>query len=79
MSYEASLAATVRIDLDWARNEGMEQGIQEGMAKGMEQGMAKGAKDKAVEMAKKMKDKGTDVGFISEITGLSGEEIEYLK
>ena len=82
LSYEASLAATVRIDLDWARNEGMEQGIQEGMErgieKGMEQGMAKGAKDKAVEIARKLKTEGIDIDVIARTSGLSKEDIREL-
>jgi hypothetical protein len=31
-----------------------------------------------IEIARKMKAKGTDTGFISEITGLSKEEIEKI-
>ncbi len=42
-------------------------------------GEKRGRQEEKIEMAKKMKDKGTDVEFISEITGLSREEIERLK
>jgi predicted transposase/invertase (TIGR01784 family) len=41
-------------------------------------GEMKGAKDKAVEIAKKALEKGNPIEFISEITGLSKEEIEKL-
>jgi len=37
-----------------------------------------GAKNKVLEIAKKMKNKGSEIEFISEITGLSKEEIEKL-
>jgi predicted transposase/invertase (TIGR01784 family) len=37
-----------------------------------------GAKNKVREIAKKMKNKGSEIEFISEITGLSKEEIEKL-
>jgi predicted transposase/invertase (TIGR01784 family) len=37
-----------------------------------------GKKEEKIEIARKMKAKGTDTGFISEITGLSKEEIEKL-
>jgi ATP-dependent DNA helicase RecG len=35
-------------------------------------------KEEKIEIARKMKEKGTDTGFISEITGLSKEEIEKI-
>jgi MoaA/NifB/PqqE/SkfB family radical SAM enzyme len=41
-------------------------------------GRKEGAKDKAVEIAKKALEKGNPLEFISEITGLSKEEIEKL-
>jgi predicted transposase YdaD len=41
-------------------------------------GRKEGAKDKAVEIAKKALEKGNPIEFISEITGLSKEEIEKL-
>ncbi len=59
-----------------------EDGIQEGMEKGMEKGIKKGReegeKHKALEIAKKMKNKGTDIALISEIIGLTIEEIKNL-
>ena len=41
-------------------------------------GIEKGKLEGKLETAKKMKDKGTDIEFISEMTGLSFEEIEQL-
>jgi len=43
-----------------------------------EQGIKLGAKQKALETAKKMLEKGSDIDFISECTGLSIEEINNL-
>ncbi len=57
--------------LDYAIEKGLRQGLEQGMEKGFEQGMAK----KSLEIAKKMKDKGMDNGSISELTGLSIEQI----
>jgi predicted transposase/invertase (TIGR01784 family) len=49
-----------------------------GRKEGREEGREKGAKDKAIEIAKKALAKGNSIEFISEITGLSKEEIEKL-
>ena len=49
--------------LDWAREEGMEQG----------------KKEKQKEIAKKLKKQKMSTKQISEITGLSEEKIEFLK
>jgi DNA repair protein RadC len=45
---------------------------------GMEKGIEKGTKGKALEMAKKLKEKGIDIAVISETSGLSKEEIKKL-
>ena len=52
---------------------------QEEYDKGVEQGIEQGLNEKTIEIAKNMLNKGTDIEYISEITGLSIEEIEKLK
>ena len=54
LRFEASIAQTIRFDIEYAK------------------------KEKAVEMAKKLKEKGIDIAVISETSGLSKEEIEKL-
>ena len=54
--------------------QGIEQGIEEGIKRGIELGIEQNQKD----VAKKLKDKGVDIDFIVEITGLSKEDIENL-
>ena len=44
----------------------------------IEKGKLEGKLEGKIETAKKMKNKGTDFPFISEVTGLSFEEIEQL-
>ena len=44
----------------------------------IEKGKLEGKLEGKIETAKKMKEKGTDFDFISEMTGLSIEEIEQL-
>ena len=49
-------------------------GIKEGLEKGIEQG----ERNKAISMAKNMKARDMDLNLISELTGLSIEEIKKL-
>ena len=51
---------------------------KEGLAEGIEKGFTKGKTEEKVETALKMKQKGLDLNLISDITGLSIEEIEQL-
>ena len=46
--------------------------------RGREDGFAEGKLEAALENAKKMKERGMDTGLISEITGLSVEDVEKL-
>ena len=63
---------------DYFMQKGMEQGILQGIEQGMQQGMQQGEYQKALRDAKKMKEKNYSILDISEITGLSIEEIEKL-
>ncbi|MCX6583428.1 MAG: hypothetical protein NT166_24900, partial [Candidatus Aminicenantes bacterium] len=57
---------------------GKKEGIEVGKKEGIEVGKEVGAKDKAIEMAKKLKEKGIDIAVISETSGLPPEEIAKL-
>ena len=46
--------------------------------KGIAEGEAKGVQKEKMENARKMKDLNVDVGIISQVTGLSAEEIDSL-
>ena len=59
---------------EWEYNYNMAQSKNEGIA----EGEAKGKAERNKEIAKKMKEKGTDIKFIIEVTGLSKEEIDKL-
>ena len=56
------------------REDGFDEGIEEGIKKGIKEG----EKNKAISMAKSMKTKNLDINLISEITGLTIDEIEKL-
>ena len=52
--------------------------MYEARRKGLEEGIEEGKKQDRKEIAKKMKEKGVEVEFIQEITGLTIEEINLL-
>lgn len=58
--------------------DGMQEGLQKGIKKGIQKGIQKGMHRKAIETARVMILKGYDISTISEITGLSEEEIRGL-
>ncbi|MGC8765896.1 MAG: Rpn family recombination-promoting nuclease/putative transposase, partial [Brevinematia bacterium] len=47
--------------------------------KGIEQGLSKGEYKKAIETAKRMLERGFEIRLISDVTGLSIEEVEKIK
>jgi len=58
--------------------EGMQTGIQEGIQTGLIKGIKEGMQSRNLDIAKNMLQKGCDINFITEITGLSREAIEKL-
>ena len=56
-----------------------QEGLKEGLEKGLKEGLKKGAEDKAIEIALKMLENGSDVNFIADVTGLSVEKINEIK
>ena len=64
--------------MDYARHEGMEQGMLKGIKKGMLKGIEKGKLEKAIAIACEMKNYGLPLAQISKFTKLSIEEIEKL-
>ena len=59
-------------------NKGMKKGIKEGIKEGREKGIKEGIKSNKEEMTKNMLSKNFDKNIISEITGLSLEEIDNI-
>ena len=64
--------------VDTAKKEGHAEGLKEGHAEGLKEGLEKGRAEEKIENAKKMKDKGSPLDFIADITGLTIEEINNL-
>ena len=61
------------------REEGREEGHKEGKEEGIKEGRAEGAKQNSCDIAKRMLEKGIDIETISELTGLTAEEVSRLK
>jgi predicted transposase/invertase (TIGR01784 family) len=61
------------------KQEGLLEGKQEGLLEGKQEGLLEGERAGKLKTAKAMFNKGLDVDFIAEVTGLSIEEIEQLK
>ena len=59
--------------------QGVQQGIQQGVQQGIQQGVQQGAFEKSLQIALGMLNKKMDIMTISEITGLTQEDIKSLK
>ncbi|MBW5410645.1 hypothetical protein E6A50_09735, partial [Brachyspira hampsonii] len=59
-------------------NKSIELDIKKAKEQGIEQGIEKGIKENQILTAKNMKNKNMDINLISELTGLSIEEIKKL-
>ena len=62
-----------------AHAKGHAEGFAEGHAEGYAEGYAKGIKENQIETAKKMLNMGMSIDLITEISGLSKEEIDGLR
>ena len=58
--------------------QGEEKGFAKGEAKGKAEGKAEGAAEAKLKMVLSMLEKGLDIKFISEVTGLSENEIQNI-
>ena len=58
---------------------GKEEGLKEGKEEGKEEGRAEGVKQNSFDIAKRMLEKGIDIETISELTGLTAEEVSSLR
>lgn len=63
---------------DYGYKEGLQKGLDDGLKEGIKQGIEQGEKNKQIEIAKKLINKKMEISIISEITGLTIQEIENL-
>ena len=71
----AELRQKALMDEREAEYTGYCKGVEQGIEQGIKQGIKQGTMQQNKEIAKKMREKGADISFIVEITGLSEQEI----
>ena len=64
--------------LETAIDEAREEGFVQGLEQGLEQGLDQGRNEERLQLIRKMISRGMTPDLISEMTGLSLEEIETL-
>ena len=64
--------------MDYMLQKGKEEGLKKGMRQGLQQGLQQGASSKALEIAKRLKEKGLSFAEIAETTGLAEEQVAKL-
>ena len=64
--------------LQEGRKEGLQQGIQEGRQQGLQQGLQQGQQQSKLEIARNALAMGLSVEQITQLTGLTKEEIEKI-
>ena len=83
LRYEQESRDKFLFDQRWDRvykfEEGKKEGIEEGLQKGMQKGLQKGRQEGMEEVVLSMLNKNLDFSLISEITGLSKEEIKKIQ
>ena len=73
---------TMETAIDEAREEGLETGLEQGLERGLErglkQGLERGRHEERLELIRKMLSKGQSLEVVSDVTGLSLEELEAM-
>ena len=69
---------TMETAIDEAREEGLEKGIEQGLERGLKQGLERGRHEERLELIRMMLSKGLPLEVVSDVTGLSLEELEAL-
>ena len=83
LHYQASIyESSYKVGEMKGRKEGIQEGLKEGKEvgrkEGRKEGIEAGQKDKALEMAKKLKEIGMEIPLIAQVSGLSPDEIMNL-
>ena len=69
---------TLETAIDEAREEGLVQGLERGLEQGLEKGLEQGRNEERLQLIRKMVSRGMTPELISEMTGLSLEEIKSM-
>ena len=69
---------TLETAIDEAREEGLVQGLERGLEQGLEKGLEQGRNEERLQLIRKMVSRGMSPELISNMTGLSIEEIKSM-
>lgn len=64
--------------METAIDEAREEGLEQGMAQGLEQGFKRGRNEERLQLIRKMVSRGMTPELISDMTGLSLDEIQSM-
>ena len=65
--------------IDYAKKSGLEKGIEIGRQQGRKEGIKRGEWEKQIAIAKNMLEKDLNISFVSEVTGLSIEQVKEIQ
>ncbi|MBY0273290.1 MAG: Rpn family recombination-promoting nuclease/putative transposase [Alphaproteobacteria bacterium] len=60
---------------DYLKPDVYKRGVQQGLEQGLEKGLAEGEEKSKIEIARNMRVKGVDIGFIASVTGISHDDV----
>ena len=69
---------TLETAIDEAREEGLVQGLERGLEQGLEKGLEQGRNEERLQLIRKMVSRGMTPELISDMTGLSLNEIKSM-
>ena len=69
---------TMETAIDEAHEEGIEKGLEQGLERGLKQGLERGRHEERLELIRTMLSKGLSLEVVSDVTGLSLEELEAM-
>jgi len=64
--------------LEQGLEQGLVKGLEQGLVKGLEQGRAEGTKERSIEIARNLKNEGSEKALIAKVSGLTEKEIDSL-
>ena len=73
---KASMAYAINKGLQQGLQQGIQQGIQQGLQQGLKKGREQGKEERDIEIVKNMLKESIDKDVISNVTGLTEEEID---
>ena len=68
----------IQENYDMTMETAIDEAREEGLERGLEQGLERGRHEERLELVRKMLSKGLPIEVVSDVTGLSPEELEVM-